>query len=72
MFGEAGSVQFRAEFFNLTNSPNFAMPNGVVFAGAATDLGPFSEAPNSNTGQITQTQAGATSRQIQLALKIVF
>lgn len=72
MLGEAGSIQFRAEFFNLTNSPNFAMPNGVVFAGAATDYGPFSEKPNGNTGQITATQAGATSRQIQLALKVVF
>ena len=26
-FGESGNVQFRAEFFNLFNRPNFNLPN---------------------------------------------
>jgi hypothetical protein len=70
--GETGSVQFRAEFFNILNRANFAMPNGFVFPGAPTDVGAYSEAPNSTAGQITQTPASNTSRQIQLALKFIF
>ncbi|HWF37749.1 MAG TPA: TonB-dependent receptor [Candidatus Acidoferrales bacterium] len=72
--GEAGSVQFRAEVFNITNSPNFAMPNGTVFAGtvAPASYGPYSLAPNGTSGQVTGTAVGDTSRQIQLALKLIF
>jgi hypothetical protein len=70
--GEAGSIQFRAEVFNITNSPNFAMPNGTVFAGTTSSIGPYSLAPNASAGQVTGTAAGDTSRQIQLALKVVF
>jgi hypothetical protein len=54
--GEAGRLEFRAEFFNLFNRANFGVPSRLVFA--------------SNTGEITQTITDA--RQIQLALKIVF
>jgi len=31
--GDAGRIQFRAEFFNLLNRPNFGQPNGIGFAG---------------------------------------
>jgi len=68
--GEAGSVEFRAEFFNILNRANFTTPSGVVFNGSPTDVGPYSEAPLSTVGQITTTST--TSRQIQLALRIVF
>jgi hypothetical protein len=68
--GEAGSVQFRAEFFNILNRSNFGMPSGTVFSASTKDIGAYSEAPLSTAGQITTT--ATTSRQIQLALKIIF
>jgi hypothetical protein len=70
LLGEAGAVQFRAEFFNILNRSNFGMPSGNVFPGTATDLGAYSEAPLSSAGQITNTST--TAREIQFALKIVF
>jgi hypothetical protein len=68
--GEGGSLQFRAEFFNVLNHTNFGMPTGIVFTGTPTDVGPYSEAPLGNVGQVTQTST--TSRQLQFALKILF
>jgi hypothetical protein len=71
--GEAGSVQFRAEFFNILNRTNFAVPSSQglqVFNGSVTDTTPFSEAPNASAGLITSTVTN--SRQIQFALKILF
>ncbi len=70
LLGEAGAVQFRAEFFNILNRSNFGIPSGNVFSGTATDLGAYSEAPLSSAGQITTT--ATTAREIQFALKIVF
>jgi hypothetical protein len=63
--GETGKVEFRAEFFNILNHPNFALPGRIVFSGKASG-----ESPLTIAGQITSTSA--TSRQIQLALKILF
>jgi hypothetical protein len=69
--GERGSVQFRAEFFNLLNRPNFDVPlNGYIYPGNLSDVGPFSEAPDPNAAAITDTVT--TSRQIQFALKVIF
>jgi hypothetical protein len=65
LLGETGKLEFRAEFFNILNHPNFGLPNGTIFAGNITN-----ETPLSNAGQITYTTT--TSRQIQFALKIIF
>ncbi len=68
--GQAGKLQFRAEFFNLLNRANFGMPDGTAFSGALTDMGSYSEAPLPTAGLISTTST--PSRQIQLALKIIF
>jgi hypothetical protein len=67
MFGQSCSVEFRAEFFNLLNHPNFAAPNGAVFIGALTNT---TETPLPSAGQITSTVG--TSRQVELSLRIIF
>jgi hypothetical protein len=79
--GEQGSVQFRAEIFNMLNRANFGAPSNVVFNGvttANTQIGGNVEGPanftstlpNGTVGQITTTST--KSRQIQLALKFIF
>ena len=55
-FTERLNLQFRSEFFNIFNHTNFGLPDAVV-----TD---------SNFGVITST--GGASREIQLALKLIF
>jgi hypothetical protein len=74
--GESGNVEFRAEMFNLLNRPNFGMPNGTVFQGTNAQAIPYlapqgaGADPLGTVGQITTT--ATNSRQIQLALKIIF
>ena len=68
-----GNLEFRAELFNILNHTNLAVPSAQglqVFSGSTTDTTPFSEAPNPSAGLITSTISN--SRQIQLALKILF
>jgi len=65
-------LQFRSEFFNILNHPNFNAPNfggnGVVAIGGSGD---FTNA--SKFGQIGSTRdAPYDPRQIQLALKLYF
>jgi len=61
---EKGSVQFRAELFNILNKSNFAAPldNDTIFNQDGT--------PADGAGAVDQTQT--TSRQIQFGLKILF
>jgi len=58
---EEATLQFKAEFFNLFNRVNFGLPGLQVFN---------SRGLTSNAGLITDTIT--TSRQIQLALKLLF
>jgi Carboxypeptidase regulatory-like domain len=58
---EKKKLQFRAEFFNILNHPNFNTPNLTIFSGGKI---------SSSAGVITSTVT--TSRQIQLALKFLF
>ena len=64
------NVQFRVEFFNVFNHPNFSPPvdNTAVFDSTGASLA----APpgNGGAGQITSTVT--TSRQMQLALKVIW
>ena len=68
---ERFSMQFRAEFFNIFNHPNFNAPgfggNGVVSIGNATNF------TNTNFGLIGSTRdAPFDPRQIQFALKLFY
>ena len=60
---ETMRVQFRSEFFNLFNTPNFRIPSQVT---------PFNSngTRNPNAGRIDTTRT--VPRQIQLALKFIF
>jgi hypothetical protein len=74
--GEAGMVEFRAEFFNVINHPNFSGQHfsTSIFPGpspgsGSSDITPFLEAPTG--GHVTQeVQDG--QREIQFALRIEF
>jgi hypothetical protein len=63
---EQTRLQFRAEFFNLLNHANFALPNASAFVQAPNGGG----TPNPTFGKITATTT--SSRQIQFALKLLF
>jgi hypothetical protein len=77
---ERVTIQFRADFFNILNHPNFGNPDGgICTALSITASGP-SCTVNPNFGRIGSTIAGAnnslvgsgTARQEQFSLKIVF
>jgi hypothetical protein len=55
-------IQFRAESYNISNTPNFYMPNG----NSGDAFG------NSAFGQISATDPNYTPRQYQFALKALF
>lgn len=60
--GEKMNAQFRLEFFNVLNHPNFAAPASIIYDRNGNLV--------SNLGKITATSR--PSRQIQLGLKLVF
>ncbi len=79
--GEQGNVQFRAELFDVFNHANFAAPSASLSllappAAAAIGTTPSGEygtgtfVMSPTFGAITRTQT--KSRQVQIALKVVF
>jgi Carboxypeptidase regulatory-like domain/TonB-dependent Receptor Plug Domain/TonB dependent receptor len=62
-------LQYRAEFFNLFNHANFALPLAAQ-SGAFVQAPNGGGTPNPTFGKITQTTT--SSRQIQFALKLLF
>jgi len=72
LFAEKYRVSFRAEAYNITNTPQFALPGAAISswtvkdnpAGLPTNAGAF--------GQITASNVGFTPRVMQLALKFTF
>jgi hypothetical protein len=71
---EALSVQFRVEAFNISNTPNFALPGGSIASYATTPdtNGNFVATSANNFGVSTATAAGSAARQYQFAAKISF
>jgi hypothetical protein len=69
--GEAGMLEFRAEFFNVINHPNFSGQHfsTQIFNGSPGEIGPFSEQPTN--GRVNQ-QVQDGQREIQFALRIEF
>ncbi|HEX4076701.1 MAG TPA: carboxypeptidase regulatory-like domain-containing protein [Candidatus Acidoferrales bacterium] len=70
---EALNVQFRAEFFNILNHPNFQAPNVNLYLASTNPSAPGyinGGVPNPTAGEITSTTT--TSRQIQFAVKFIF
>jgi len=73
---ERYKVQFRAEFFNITNTPNYFVPNDQNVS-ATTNLVPTLAQHNAGqTGiafaQIDRMNPNYTPRQVQFALKFLF
>jgi hypothetical protein len=62
---ERFGVEFRTEFFNLFNHPQFGVP-GTGFNGTYTGSG------NNGFGEITSDNGDANPRLIQFALKFIF
>jgi hypothetical protein len=65
---ETFNVQFRAEFFNILNHPNFAAPN--FLNDGNNSIFNADGSPTSNAGVLGSTST--SSRQIQLGLKLVW
>jgi hypothetical protein len=62
---ERWTLQFRAEAFNILNFANYGYPNSIVFAGNSSN---YSYVDTAGATTFTST----SSRQLQLALKLLF
>jgi len=68
---ERTNLQFRAEFFNFFNTPNFGDFSRPIFRSATGGPG-GTPLYNGSAGRILETAPGNTSRQIQFGLKLAF
>jgi carboxypeptidase family protein/TonB-dependent receptor-like protein len=64
---ESFNVQFRAEFFNVLNRANFALPSTALFR---TDIFDGTGSPSPTAGVLTTT--ATPGREIQFALKFIW
>ncbi len=69
---EGSTLQFRAEFFNLTNTPTFFLPPGNAASMTCIGPSPGSACDASNPGFGKLSSGTATGRQIQFGLKLLF
>ena len=67
--GEAGSLQFRTEFYNILNRPNFSNPATSVFNRARSGR-PDEIRANTDAGRIDSTRLSA--RELQFGVKVIF
>jgi hypothetical protein len=67
--GERCSIQARAEFFNLTNTPNFANPSGVM---TGRNFGRATQMLGTGLGGLSPLYQQGGPRSAQLALRFVF
>ena len=66
---EAATLQFRTEFFNIFNHPNFSLPNGFISPGSPT-AGEISSTPD--VAQGNPGLGGGGPRVVQLGLRLQF
>jgi hypothetical protein len=79
-FTERVRLQFRSEFFNLFNTPQFGRPNAALLtgggylpvAGTGGSVTYPNQALQGRTGPGQITSLVAPMRQIQLGLKLIF
>ena len=77
---ERVNLQFRAEFFNIFNHPNFGEPNASLFSAGNCSSAAGScpvGVPNGTAGALLSTAGAITntlnqSRQLQFGLKLIF
>jgi hypothetical protein len=65
-FNERVNLQFRSEFFNIFNHPNFALPNVTINSSATGAIASTVHVANGNP------LGDGGSRLVQFALKFVF